>query len=580
MSRAGVIFYVFFILSLGAVMPVAYGQLPADTLELSKAGKNAKSDELYFDAVKAKMHDDDTLAANLFEQFAALRPDVSDAYYELAKISYGNKRIDKAEEYIKKAIGISPDNKWYQEEYASILADRGDFAEAAKIMGDIAKSEPDDPDYSETAAEYYEHAQKYAEALSFLDKAITIDGEDEELMMHKVEIYLKMNDVEKAAGVIKELITNEPRNGRYYKLLGDLYDNNKMPEKAAGVYDNANKLLPEDPFVESGLAEHYLNLHDTASYIIYAKKAILNNALDAETQMDMLTAYFQSLPNNDSSLRLQGMPVVRQLLAEHPDDAQVLALYAGCQELNNQHDSAVWAYKKSLQVKPNDFNVWEKFLNNYTGKQDADSLIKYSEKFIRLFPNLYIAHYFNGVGHFNKNEYPAAIKAINRAIDMQQENDKGRLSSLYAFLGEIYHTSKQDDLSDKAFDKALELDPDNASVLNNYSYFLSVRGVKLEEAERMSKKSLALQPGEATYLDTYGWILYKKGDYEKAKVFIQRAIELSGSRVDGTLYDHLGNVAYKLNEKDKAMEDWKIAKEKGCDDPQIDKKISEGKLYE
>jgi hypothetical protein len=42
----------------------------------------------------------------------------------------------------------------------------------------------------------------------------------------------------------------------------------------------------------------------------------------------------------------------------------------------------------------------------------------------------------------------------------------------------------------------------------------------------------------------------------------------------------LGNVYYKLGEKDKALENWKISKEKGNDDPQLDKKISEGKLYE
>ena len=54
-------------------------------------------------------------------------------------------------------------------------------------------------------------------------------------MMRKVQVYLSMNDVEKAAGVMRELIAQDPRNGRYYKDLGDLYDNNKMPEKAADV---------------------------------------------------------------------------------------------------------------------------------------------------------------------------------------------------------------------------------------------------------------------------------------------------------------------------------------------------------
>ncbi len=573
------IIYVFLLLATAGASSCAYGQAPDDTLEMSKAGRNAKSDELYFDATKAKMRNDDSGATALYEQFVALRPEVSDAYYELAKISYNGKRIVKAEEYIKKAIAIDPKNKWYQEEYATILADRDAFAEAAKIMGDLAQADPEDRDYPLMAAEYYEHAKNYQQALNFLDKAIAQEGPEEDLMTHKMQLYLKMNEVEKAANVIRELISNEPKNGRYYKILGDLYDNNKLPAKATEVYDNARKLLPTDPYIELGLADHYLVLGDTASYTVYAKKAILNEGLDAETQLDMMAAFFQSL-QTDSAVRVQGMPVVRQLLAQHPMDPQVLVDYAACQEISRQPDSAAWAYKRSLQVKPSDFNVWLKFLGNYSTPQYADSLIKYSEKFTRLFPNQTDGHYFNALAHNYKKEYPAAVKAINRAIDIAPDNNKEKLAALYSFLAEIYHNSKQDDLSDKTYEKALAIDPDNVSVLNNYSYYLSVRGMKLDEAERMSKKSLTLNPGEATYLDTYGWILYKKGDYEKAKTFIQRAIDLFGANADGTLYDHLGDVYFKLNEKDKAIQNWKLSKQKGSDDPQIDKKISEGKLYE
>ena len=114
---------------------------------------------------------------------------------------------------------------------------------------------------------------------------------------------------------------------------------------------------------------------------------------------------------------------------------------------------------------------------------------------MRVFPTQAMVYYYNSIGHLNRKEYPAAIKAVNRAIDVQPENNKLALMRMYALLGDIYHTNKQDDLSDQAFDKALQIVPDDATILNNYSYY---------EAEKMSKKSLALRPGEATFLDTYG----------------------------------------------------------------------------
>jgi len=569
-----------FLLCAGATAPCAFGQKELiDSIEPSKTGAAAKADELLFDAIKAKMHDDDKLATELLEKYVAARPEVSDGFYELSKLYYNYKNLEKSEEAIKKAIALDGENKWYKEQYATILAERGAELEAAKIMADLTAADPDDRSYPLLAAEYYERAHKYDEAITYLDKALTQTGMDEDIMMRKMQLYLDMNNVDKAAEVINKLIAGEPKNGRYYKLLGELYDNNKLPEKAAAVYQKAQKDLPGDPSVQLGLAEHYMKAGDTASSMAYLKKAIVNNDLEQEAQLEILEAYLQSLPN-DSVMKAQGLPIIRQVVAQHPDDAEVIAYYGEVMERSNLRDSALIAYKRSLTIKPSNFAVWVRLLENYLDKPSADSLIKYSEKAMRLFPTQAVASFYNGIGHLNKKEYPAAIKAINRAIDMQPETDKQRLADMYSVLGDIYHSNKQDDLSDKAFDKALQFDANNATILNNYSYYLSERGKKLDEAEKMSKRSLDLRPDEATFLDTYGWILYKKGDFEKARQYVQQAITKMGAGADATLYDHLGDIYYKLNAKDKAVENWKTAKEKGGDDPQIDKKIKEGKLYE
>ncbi|MFI5196554.1 MAG: tetratricopeptide repeat protein [Chitinophagales bacterium] len=567
-------------LSMGIAIPDAYGQKEiVDSLPMAKPASSAHADGLYFDAIKAKMHDDGKKAGELFSQFIALNPKVPAAYYELSTISYNDKKLEEADEYIKKALILNPDNKWYKEQHASILADKGDFPEAATIMAELSKSEPQDRTYPLMAAEYYDHAHKYEEAISYLNLAITRNGPDEEILMRKVQLYLSMNDVEKAAGAMREIIAQEPENGKYYKSLGELYDNNKLPEKAKEVYDNAQKILPGDPYILLGVAEHYLKIGDTASYMGYGKKAITSSDFDADIQTGLLKTYLQTMPN-DSAVKVQGLPIIRQIVIQHPHDADAWAFFGDLLDFNNQRDSALIAYKRSLAIKPSGFNVWEILLRSYQEVRDADSLIKYSEKAIRLFPNNAHVHYYNSIGHMNRKEYPAAVKAINRAIDMQSENNKQALLLMYSLQAEIYHNNKQDNLSDQAFDKALQIDPNDATVLNNYSYYLSERGIRLNEAGKMSKKSLDIRPGEATFLDTYGWILYKQENYEKAKEYIQQAVDRSGVNADATLYDHLGNIYYKLNDKDKAMQYWKMSKEKGCDDPLLDKKINEGKLYE
>jgi len=537
------------------------------------------ADSLYFGAVKAKMMEDDNQAMTMFEQFAKLKPEVAATYYELAKLYRKEGKNDKAKEDVEKAISLDSDNKWYKEEYASILAEAGEFEDAAKVVSSLADKEEDNSEYLLMSADYYLRAKNYKEALAYLDKIIARTGEDEDVMLQKVQIYLSMNDLTKASGVIQQLITQNPNEGKYYKLLGEMYDNNKQPDKAKEVYDKAITILPNDATIQLGLAEHFLKNNDTASYLIYARKAVVNKDLDAETQVGLLESYLQDA-GSEVSIKTDGLDLIKQIVAQHPANAEALALYGSVLALANMHVEAVEEFKKSLAIDPSKFNVWERFLGNYTDRADADSLIKYSEKAIRLFPNQALVHYFNGVGYFNKKNYSSAIKSINRAVDLQPDSNPQLLAEMYATLGDIYNIAKEYTKSDESYEHSLRLDPDNATVLNNYSYYLSERGIKLDEAERMSNRSLALQPSQATFLDTYGWILYKRGNYEKAREYIQKAIDANPQNADGTLFNHLGNVYFKLNDKSKAVENWKKAKEKGDDDPQLDKKISEEKLYE
>ena len=578
--KLSVFTYLIFVLCIGGIVPHGYAQKEnPDSVLNANMTALTKPDNIYFEGLKAKMQNDPKQALALFEQFVALRPDVSAGYYELSKLYYNDKKADKAEASIKKAISIEPANKWYKEQYATILAENGSFVEAANIITELCKSEPDDEEYPKMAAEYFERAKKYEEAVKYLDMALQHDPDDEEMQSHKVQLYLELNNADKAAEVINQLLAKDPHNGRYYKWLGDVYDINKMPKKAAEVYDRAAKALPGDPQVQLGIAGHYLNLGDTASYVTNIEKAIVNPDLDAQSQMEQVGVYIQTLPN-DSVVRSHGLGMLRNLSLQHPSDPQVLSVYGEFMDWNGKRDSAVWAYKRSLEIKPGDFDTWKKLLDDYTDKQSADSLVKYTEKAIRLFPNQAIVNYYSAIGYFNRKDYQKAVKAVNRAIDVQPETNKAAIAEMYALLADIYHTTRQDDLSDEAFEKGLSIDPTNAGILNNYSYYLSERGKKLDEAEKLSKRSLDLRPAEPTYLDTYGWIEYKKGNYDKAKTFVQKAIDLGGANADATLYDHLGDIYYKLNNKDKAEEYWKKSKEKGGDDPQLDKKISEGKLYE
>lgn len=553
-------------------------QATSDSVALPNSAK-VKADLIYFDAVKSRLKGDDRQAEELLLQFLKLQPEASGAYFDLARLNLRQNKTDKAIEYIKKAIALEDVNPWYKSQYAEILVSQNKFEDAAGIYSSIAKNEKYNEDYLLKAAMLYQHSGKLKEAMASLDKLIEKDGNDEAILMQQQQLYLKMNDVDGAVKIIQKLIDQNPQEGRFYTVLADIYNNNKRPEKAEEVFLRMEKQFPEDPNVQVSLAEYYKKKKNETKYREYVEKAITNKALDAETQLSLLVAYLQE-DGMEVTKKNEGIRLAEKIVAQHNDNPQVIAVYGDVLALSGEKYKAVQQYKLSLAIDPGQYKVWQNLLYGYADRVDADSLILYSEKALKLFPNQALLHYLNGVGHLNKKEYNTAVKSINRAIDMQPEDNKQLLADMYSTLGDVYQSIKEYTQSDTSYERALRLDPDNASVMNNYSYYLAVRGVRLVDAEKMSKRSLEIRKDEPTFMDTYGWVLYKMKQYEKAKDFIQMAVDANPTNADATLLEHLGDVLFKLNDVDRAVEYWKKSKERGSDNTLIDKKINERKLYE
>ncbi len=161
---------------------------------------------------------------------------------------------------------------------------------------------------------------------------------------------------------------------------------------------------------------------------------------------------------------------------------------------------------------------------------------------------------------------------------MSADNDKLRAQFL-SNMGDAYHSLNKNTESDSAYDRALKLDPENAFVLNNYSYYLSERKVKLEKAKEMSAYSNKLEPDNTSFLDTYAWILFQLNDFTGAKDWQDKAIKAGGDK-SGTILEHYGDILFKLGKKDEALDYWKKAKDLGTDSSTLDRKIAEQKYIE
>jgi tetratricopeptide (TPR) repeat protein len=133
-------------------------------------------------------------------------------------------------------------------------------------------------------------------------------------------------------------------------------------------------------------------------------------------------------------------------------------------------------------------------------------------------------------------------------------------------LGCVFERLKEFSEGEKFLKLCIKLEPQNSAAMNYLGYMWADQGINLQEAENLIKKALELDPTSSAYLDSLGWVYFKMGNYAKARFFLEKAIKAGVE--GGEIYDHLGDLYYKINFIEEAIESWKkILKE---DDPNLD----------
>ena len=184
-----------------------------------------------------------------------------------------------------------------------------------------------------------------------------------------------------------------------------------------------------------------------------------------------------------------------------------------------------------------------------------------------------------GVAYFQQDKFQEALDTYRAGLEVIPENNLGLKSDFYGQIGDIYYQMKNLPETYKAYDEGLKYNDKNVVILNNYAYFLSLEKKDLKKAERMSAQTVNLEPNNATYLDTYAWIFFVQGNYTLAKIYIESALA-NDTTQSAELVDHYGDILYMKGEKDKALEQWKKAKELGKESKVLERKIAEGVYIE
>jgi len=274
----------------------------------------------------------------------------------------------------------------------------------------------------------------------------------------------------------------------------------------------------------------------------------------------------------------QALELSEILKQTHPDEVMSETFHATMLYENGEYEEARIIFKEIIAENSGNYPFWEQLLFCDLYLEDYSQLTQDAEDAIDFFPSYPLPYFFAGIGNFQEKDFVKAQAYLEAGIDFVVNNN-ALLEQFYSTLGDTYNELENFEASYSAYDKVLSLNPENTIVLNNYSYYLSLRSEKLDKAEQMAGKAVEMDPYNSNNLDTYAWVLYKMEKYEDALEWIKKALG-NGGGDSGVVLEHYGDILYKLGKTDEALEFWIKAKKQKDHSKLLDKKLQDGKLYE
>ena len=531
----------------------------------------------FYDACREKTKGNLDVAQTLLKECIKINPTNAAVNYELGNLYRYTGRYDEALKCAKICALADEKNEWYNILYIECLHNKHLYLEAAARYEVLLKKYPYRTDFYQGLAGEYIYADKPDKAIQAYTRMQQTTGADDDIALQKVKIFTKLKKWNDAETELKNLIKANPKESRYYTYLADLYQQEGQPQKALETYTNVLKTDSLNPFVHLALADYYRQQHIEDGFFRELKKAFVSEDLDIDNKVKIVMSYYNATEQNNKLLQ-QAYELCALLIKQYPDNPKSHSAYADFLYRDKKIKEAAAELKKILEFDKGKYQIWSQLLVCESELNAFDSLAKHSAEAMDLFPDQAVPYYLNGVAYMRLKQYQKAIQPLKEGKQFVYENTPLEVE-FCSNLGDAYNALKDYEKSDKEYDKALSLDPNNASILNNYAYYLSLRKQNLEKAEKMSKHSLELTPNSVSYIDTYGWVLYQEQKYEEAKKYLEKAFDRGGFNRPA-IVEHYGDVMYKLNDIDKAVENWKKAKELGNKSDLLQKKITDKKLYE
>lgn len=565
------------ILLLITVLPFADKLMASDRKAISEDDR-VKAEYIFLEAEKQRNMGRDDAFHHLLQYAHSLDPENSAIAYYLgysrlmkSNLSVSDSLFSSSLRMMRKHVDAHPEDKYEAMLYANGNMIANQVQEGLRVLKIQAERNPHSVEVQLSIADAYARLEDYRNAIAAYDSVQQWQGQSVQLSARKVRAYQALNDTVGAIGEMRSLLATAPRNVDYNLAMGNMMLMFGERDSALTYYDKAQQYEPENGATYLAKAQFYNAIGDSVNYDQQTYQALVSKDLDVASKVEVLADYARHLlVAKDSSARTENL--FKVLIEQHPNEPQIRMLFSDYLAAKDDMKGAAEQMDYAVNLDPTDAQAWNRLLVLNIISENYEAAIAAGDRAIELNPNDIELYGYIAPAYYNIKQYDKAIEVYKKALAAVDSTDTEHRSMFLGGMGDAKFSMGDTIGAFTLYDQAIEIDPNNVSILNNYAYFLTLCNRDLDKAERMSAKTVQAEPQNATFLDTYAWVFYKRKEYTMAQLYIEMAIK-NERRPSSDIYDHYGDILLAVGNKQEALKQWKKALELDAGNKELLEKV-------
>jgi tetratricopeptide (TPR) repeat protein len=469
----------------------------------------------------------------------------------------------------REAVRLAPENLEYHRSLAEVYVAAFQLDSAAEQYEQIIRRDSSDVQVLFSLGRLYE-PRKPLRALEIYDRMMQHIGPDWTVLLQVAELYNKLGQLDKAAAALQKMKDLDPSNQPLQRTLAQTYVRAQHYDEALKILSNLHELDPSNLEYLGDIGSVYLLQKNYAKAAEQFEPILERDTLSVDAKIKIGQLYYDQI-EKDSTLLPLAKKFFERIQLAHPKDWRPYWFLGAIASMMHNDSIAIGRFRTLTDLAPWNPDGWVFLASAYFGKNDYARGAEILENGCKHVPEDFRVNFFLGVAYNRLGRLTEAAHALEKARKINPKD----LEAI-AELAIVYDGLKRHEESDSLYEGGLRQKPDYHLMLNNYGYSLAERGLELERALDMATRAVEADSNNASYLDTKAWVYYRLGRYQEAEKYLTKALEKG--QPSATVYDHMGDIAFKLKDRERAMEYWKKAQVLDPNNTEIRNKIERGSL--